>query len=169
MVMILLQCGHWRSVNVSKFKAIKFLIINTHTNILQETELAYSNWRQCETHQLDTGTPVDIIAASVNKFKCMAIAVADIVANESIRYLVDEEEPHFATEFLSVLETLDVLLDIKDVVLRARLTGCILPSATCVNYCVLERDVQIKSVAFELKNLPAEVKSAFDDASFNVM
>ena len=70
-------------------------------------------WRD-GSHQLITGgeTPKNnIIDQSVNRFKCMAVAVADIVANESIRYLVDKEQPQFANEFQSVLRDLDVLLD----------------------------------------------------------
>ena len=95
----------------------------------------------------------------------MAVAVADIVANESIRYLVDEERPHLANEFQSVLEDLDVLLDIEAVLIGAGLIPCntSLSSATCANYCALERDVQIKSVAFELKSFPAEIKETFNN------
>lgn len=132
--------------------------------------MTYNGWRDARTHQLSTNhNHEDIIGVSVNRFKCMAIAVADIAANESIRYLVDEEKSHFATEFQSVLEALDVLLDIKDVVLKASLTACILRPVhqKCADYCALERDVQIKSVAFELSNLPAEVKHAFNHPSFN--
>ena len=129
--------------------------------------MTYNDWRDA-SHQLNTQgeQPEDTIGASVNRFKCMVVAVADIVANESIRYLVDEEEPHFAIEFQSVLKDLDVLLDIEDVVIRASLTACILQPATCAHYCALERDVQIKSVAFELKNLPAEIKEKFNDPEF---
>jgi hypothetical protein len=128
--------------------------------------LTYNEWRN-NSHQLSTtGESLDnTIDASVNRFKCMVIAVADIVANESIRHLVDEEEPHFANEFQSVLEDLDVLLDIEDVVIRNRLIPCGTPpsSAICAHYCTLERDVQIKSVAFELKNFPAEMKDKFNE------
>ena len=129
--------------------------------------MTYNEWRSA-SHELNTQgeQPADTIAASVNRFKCMAVAVADIVANESIRYLVDEETPHFASEFQSVLEDLDVLLDIKDVVIGARLTSCSLPPAICADYCALERDVQIKSVAFELKIFPTEVKEIFNDPRF---
>ena len=107
--------------------------------------------------------PENTIDRSVNRFKCMVVAVADIVANENIRYLVDEEEPHFANEFQSVLDDLDVLLDIEAVVIGAGLTPCNTPlfPADCANYCALERDVQIKSVAFELKSFPAEMKETF--------
>lgn len=131
--------------------------------------MTYNGWRNESTHQLSTSTSdndnFDIIGASVNRFKCMAVFVADIAANESIRYLVDEEMPHFTNQFLSVLEVLDVLLDIKDVVLKARLTPCDLPRADldCADFCSLERDVQIKSVALELIHLPAEVKQAFSE------
>ena len=123
-------------------------------------------WRN-GSHQLitvDEG-PEDTIDLSVNRFKCMAVAVADIVANESIHSLVDEEGPHFANEFQSVLGDLDVLLDIEVVVIGARLIPCDTPlkSATCVNYCALERDVQIKLVAFELKSFPAEIKETFNN------
>ena len=124
-------------------------------------------WRDDDSHQLITvrETPENTIDRSVNRFKCMAVAVADIVANESIRYLVDEEEPHFSSEFQSVLGDLDVLLDIEVVVIGARLIPCDTPlkSATCANYCALDRDVQIKSVAFELKSFPAEIKGKFNN------
>ena len=124
-------------------------------------------WRD-GSHQLITGGEIlkdIIIDQSVNRFKCMVVAVADIVASESIRHLVDEEEPHFASEFQSVLWDLDVLLDIEAVVIGAELIPCGTPlsPATCANYCVLERDVQIKSVAFELKSFPAEIKETFND------
>ena len=125
-------------------------------------------WRNGSSHQLIPNPivderPEDTIDRSVNRFKCMVVAVADIVANENIRYLVDEEEPHFANEFQSVLDDLDVLLDIEAVVIGAELIPCgtSLKSATCANYCALERDMQIKSVAFELKSLPAEMKETF--------
>ena len=96
----------------------------------------------------------------------MAIAVADIVANESIRYLVDEEVPHFATEFQSVLKDLDVLLTIEEVVIGTEITHCELREATCADYCVLDREVQIKSVAFELSNLPGEIKERLNNPPF---
>ena len=128
--------------------------------------MTYNVWRDGSRQLItvDEG-PEDTINLSVNRFKCMAVAVADLVANESIRYLVDEEEPHFASEFQSVLGDLDVLLDIEAVLIGARLVPCDtqLSPATCANYCALERDVQIKSVAFELKSFPAEIKETFND------
>ena len=128
--------------------------------------MTYNMWRD-SSHQLITvgETPANTIDRSVNRFKCMVVAVADIVANESIHYLVDEEEPHFVNEFQSVLGDLDVLLDITAVLFGAGLIPCDTPlrSATCANYCALERDVQIMSVAFELKSFPAEIKDAFND------
>ena len=124
-------------------------------------------WRNGSHHLITVGElPEDTIDLSVNRFKCMVVAVADIVANESIRYLVDEEEPHFANEFQSVLGDLDVLLDIEAVLIGTSLTACSPPPpAICAHYCTLERDVQIKSVAFELKSFPAEIKEAFNRLS----
>ena len=127
--------------------------------------MTYNVWRNGSHHLITGGErPENTIDRSVNRFKCMVVAVADIVANESIRYLVDEEEPHFANEFQSVLGDLDVLLDIEAVLIGARLTACSPPpSAFCAHYCTLERDVQIKSVAFEFKSFPAEMKETFND------
>ena len=137
--------------------------------------MTYNVWRD-GSHQLITvgETPENTIDLSVNRFKCMAVAVADIVVNESIHSLIDEEEPHFANEFQLVLGDLDVLLDITAILFGARLIPCdtSLSPATCANYCALERDVQIKSVAFELKSFPAEMKetlilTALDRRSFS--
>ena len=87
----------------------------------------------------------------------MVPAVADILANESVRFLVDEDDSNFASEFQSVLEDLDVLLDIARVVIGTRITACELRVASCADYCVLGREVQIKSVAYELMTLPTEI------------
>ena len=94
----------------------------------------------------------------------MVLAVVDTTANESVRHLVDEEEPHFATEFQSILEDLDVLLDIKELVIGTGISHCTLPQATCTDFCALEREVQIKSIAFELSKLPTEVSGALNSA-----
>ena len=128
--------------------------------------MTYNVWRDGSRQLITAGEgPEDTINLSVNRFKCMVVAVADIVTSESIRYLVDEEEPHFSSEFQSVLGDLDVVLDIAAVLFGARLIPCdtSLSPATCANYCALERDVQIKSVAFELKSFPAEMKETFND------
>ena len=96
----------------------------------------------------------------------MTYAVADIAANESVRHLVDEEEPHFSNEFLSALEDLDVLLELKEVVFGIGIGGCNLQDETCTDFCTLEREEQIKSVAFELSNLPTEVSEALNNGNF---
>ena len=123
--------------------------------------MTFNSWRRGASHRLPPGEGLDgIVGASVNRLKCMVPAVADILANESVRFLVDEEESHFVSEFQSVLEDLDVLLDIARVVIGTKITACQLQVASCADYCILGREVQIKSVAYELMTLPIEVSQA---------
>ena len=97
--------------------------------------------------------------------KCLVCPVADIVADESVYDLVEEMQPNFATEFLSVLRDLDVVRGLKFLVSEFQdINSCIVPvnNIGCTNFDGLERKIRIKSIAFELTHLPHELLNAIE-------
>ena len=68
------------------------------------------------------------IARGVHIFQCFVPVIAEIVKNESLRKLCDLRTDHFYDEFSDILDEMEVLLEIRDVVLSyPSLNNCILP------------------------------------------
>ena len=94
--------------------------------------------------------------------KCIARSVIDITAIESKTLLVDEKESNFANEFQALLNNLGVLLELRKLVSsNTDISACIVPNnEACVSFDGLQRDVLVKSIAYELKYLAPEVQAA---------
>lgn len=95
--------------------------------------------------------------------KCLVPSILDIVANETLLYLVAEDVPTFAGEFQAILEDFTVLLSLKRLVAGdSSISSCVVYTNTpCPSFDVLEREVQIRSMAYELVHLPNELLAAF--------
>ena len=114
-----------------------------------------------------------ILSLSVNRMKCIVRILVNVVKTESLRYLVSEE-PNFAQEFQSILKNSNVLLDLQELVrgdsrITPRCDSQPPRSTTVVHECInfddleLEREVQIKSIASEVKTLMASIQEALND------
>ena len=97
--------------------------------------------------------------------KCIAQSVIDITAIESKILLVDEKQPNFASEFQALLNNLGVLLELRKLVSSDNgISACIVPNnEACVSFAGLQREVLVKSIAYELKYLAPEVQTALRD------
>lgn len=110
----------------------------------------------------------DRIARSVYTFKCEVPVVADIVKTESIRQLVLEQS-NYATGFKKILKNMRVLFDLKELISRYQpINSCTVPEDSCptFNTTGLDRLVVIKSIADDLFQLLADLKTAIQQASF---
>ena len=122
----------------------------------------YTAWRRDD----EVESYRTILAWSTYRMKCIAHILVNVVEMESLRYLVNEEEPNFAQEFQSILENSNILLDLQTLARGdSRITpGCfVATNVECITFDGLERDVQIKSIANEVKILMASIQGALND------
>ena len=95
--------------------------------------------------------------------KCLVPSILDIMSNETLLCLVAEEVSTFAGEFQAILKDTDVLLILRNLIERdVSISTCaVYTNVDCPSFDDLEREVQIKSVAYELVHLLGELQDAF--------
>ena len=127
----------------------------------------YNAWRRDD----EVESYRTILAWSTYRMKCIVHILVNVVKTESLRYLVSEEEPNFAQEFQSILENSNILLDLQTLARGdSRITpGCfVATNVECITFDGLERDVQVKSIANEVKILLASIQGALNDLLYEV-